>query len=493
MSLNNPHSKEFGINLGKLLQQSVSDIDTCIVKLSQPHIHRATGPMFKIGKKIVAELNLTPATYQKNRRRTTTSLQNPVPAKRRATTSTVIQNDTPVAGNNDSHHVTVVPVPLVTSEQSANNQVENSSQSQVQGDFTRDSEYHRKKLMSAAVFNYFMKADDSEQEDLGINVDLELQQTWQRRIMENPNIKLDDVGDALLHALNEILCGGSNYKQLIPTNSSLHSNRTVVFTVLPALTYWIVLHCTWNIFELEDFGIYESQLENHVFRSPQTVRMIRNNLDSNLKVALSVMAGSDRYHSVDHIKMIVKQLKGYGSFTNEQAGAITQAAVTALKEICDESVGINSQVCDRHDKIQGSLYIQTNLVSGQKFQVLRSAGKHTNAILSCLEWMKEHAKRFVDTRTNVMTADEKIVFFLTLEELACSAHENRLEMIQLSDHVKAKLTAESPSLSDSSRKIIADLILIGMNKNQQHVKSVAVNYRKTVPRYASTVHSKRHN
>jgi len=67
-------------------------------------------------------------------------------------------------------------------------------------------------------------------------------------------MKLDDLGDALLHALNELLCGGSNYRQLVPASSSLQCNRSVVVAVHPNMTYWAALHVTWNKYELLDLA-----------------------------------------------------------------------------------------------------------------------------------------------------------------------------------------------------------------------------------------------
>jgi hypothetical protein len=342
-----------------------------------------------------------------------------------------------------------------------------------------DNEYRKKKLMSESIFRYFMEADNDKQQDLGITVDANLQQTWRARIAEQPSVRLHDVGDALLHSLNEILCGGSNYKQLVPASCSLHSNRTVVINVTPSTTYWVVIHCMWNVFELEDFGLFESHLEGKFYRSQEVVNQIKNNLDASLKAALTQMTGSDILPDADHIKIVVKQTTGYGEFTKEQAGSLNNATVTAMKQLCDESVGTNSQLCDRHDKILGTLYIQTNIANNHKYQVLRSTGKHTNAVLSCLEWFREHAKRFVETRRNAMAQDEKLLFFLSLEEVACSEDVNRLEMLQVSQSVKNKFNTESVTLSDQSRIMLADLILIGMNQNQLHVKSIASSFRKS--------------
>jgi len=53
---------EFGINLGYELQRLVDPVE-CVVKLSQPNLHRANGPVFKLGAKIVRDCKLTPSVY----------------------------------------------------------------------------------------------------------------------------------------------------------------------------------------------------------------------------------------------------------------------------------------------------------------------------------------------------------------------------------------------------------------------------------------------
>jgi len=65
----NQNSKHFSVALGKLLQQHVSDTETCIVKMSQPHIHRATGPVFHLLRETVDILQLQPALFQQRHTR----------------------------------------------------------------------------------------------------------------------------------------------------------------------------------------------------------------------------------------------------------------------------------------------------------------------------------------------------------------------------------------------------------------------------------------
>jgi len=53
--------------------------------------------------------------------------------------------------------------------------------------------------MSSAIFQYFMKADSDQ---LQVKVSAELQKVWTRKQETGEVRKVDDLGDALLHALN---------------------------------------------------------------------------------------------------------------------------------------------------------------------------------------------------------------------------------------------------------------------------------------------------
>src|SRR5664279_6567448 len=70
--------------------------------------------------------------------------------------------------------------------------------------------------------------------------------------------------------------------------------------------------------------------------------------------------------------------------------ALTNSALQAMKAICDEAAGTDSRMYYQNTKKEGWRYIRTS-ESGKKFQVKRSYGKHTNAIVPYLNWMKENA------------------------------------------------------------------------------------------------------
>ena len=141
-------------------------------------------------------------------------------------------------------------------------------------------------------------------------------------------------------------------------------------------------------------------------------------------------------------------------------------------------MGPNSKLLERRDKILGSRYVRTLKEFDRMHQVVSSTGKHTNAVLSCLEWMKRNLADYVKTRREFINETEKKIFFHALLQLARS-QENRMEMLVMSGTAKAKML--SGALSDKIsqdrqfKRNIADLVLISMSKNQQHVKAIAAN------------------
>ena len=262
------------MDLGRALQRQV-EVEKCVVKMSQPHIHRGTGPMFKLGAGIVAACELKESTtYSMAHRKS------------------------------------------VASEQTA--------------------EYKRKKEMSAKIFRYVMEAEKEQLVEMGLEVDCELQQQWKEKIGRGELDQLHDLGDAMLHGLSEILCGASNYRPLTPVTPTLHVNRTVVISVHPDKTYWIVLNCTWNLFTIENVGVYESKLVANVpYKSTLTVDGIAEALDRGLSDALRQPQQSSMYAQVEVIKVIVKQIREDAStgLTPAAAGALTNSTVDAMKKI----------------------------------------------------------------------------------------------------------------------------------------------------------------
>ena len=84
-----------------------------------------------------------------------------------------------------------------------------------------------------------------------------------------------------------------------------------------------------------------------MYKEKSTVKKIRSTLPDELQTALTDTSAGDMYKPVDHIKMVVKQLKGFKAFTKKQAGTLTNSTSDALKQLCDESAGTDSHLCDQ--------------------------------------------------------------------------------------------------------------------------------------------------
>ena len=319
----------------------------CIVQMSSPHIHRANGPLFHLGDEIVETLQLQPVTYLQRRSR----------AESNPSVVGIQKADVEAADVEPSNKTMAICA--------------QESVSQI---------YRAKKKMSAAMFRYIINADEEQQRQMKLTVDNKLQKYWLEKIASDSSVKLDDIGDALLHALDEVLCGSSQFQQLVPTAPSVHVNRTVTVAVFPDTTYWVVLNCRWNTFVFENFGTFTSRLRNAYYKDPSTVAAIKRNMEdcNDLWIALSVFKGNETYDTVDHIKFVVKQLTGHTELglKNEEAGSLTDATTKAMKLICDGVIGMNSKLCDRRDRILGSMYCRISTLHHceRKFQVVNSTG-----------------------------------------------------------------------------------------------------------------------
>jgi hypothetical protein len=463
MSILHQLNKQFCTQFGRFLQ-SFFNLKSCIVKLSQPNNHGRTGPLFKLGTDIVSECNLVPISY---------SYADCVKAKRPQQTDDVytLSDKRPRLdeSKNDSGSVN----PNVSEEVAS---VKTKSQLQ-------NEQYRMKKSMSAAVFNYFITATQSQQLEMQVLIDDELQQLYRQRADIH---KYDDLGDALLHALKPILCGGSNYRQLVPKSITTNSNRTVVLTILPTTVYWAVTKCSWNVFEIEEVGFVDITLENLTYSSEVALMRIRHTLSK--IVAITEFSGKDSFcSSTNFIKVIVKQLKANGKekLNRKAAGALTNSTVMAVTKLCDDALKDGTLYCNKN-KTEGWTYSRTCKLSGNKYQVTRSTGKHTNAIICCLEWMRENVTDFVKNRTLRLNRSGQVKFFNALRTLAYSGKKDKsLEMVRLSEHFQHQL--KQSTLSDiSTATTLSDLILIALNNNQQYISAVAEHYRIIPSKYSPT-------
>jgi hypothetical protein len=337
-----------------------------------------------------------------------------------------------------------------------------------------------------------MTADDEKLQDMKLQIDETVTRFYKSKLENENSIKLDDLGDATLHALRDVLCGSSNYKQALPKVTSLYDNRTIAISLFPDTIYWCVISCKWNSFVLEGLGAYEwrSLNETDYYLDNAFVERIVNyiantNISSQMQLGTSLqcMDGSNVYTPTNHIKVVVKQQSVYdkrGKMTREIAGALTTSTTKAMRKICDDVIKVeNSQLFFPKSKDSGVIYMRTNRENGLKMQVKQSTGKHLNAVLCFLGWFRENLPKYVEERRLTLDNDEKCLFFKALRNVTQKG-DSHLELLEFSDNVKAFITSDNNfTLSEEHTRNFSDIILMALSSNQQHVKAVAANYRQS--------------
>jgi hypothetical protein len=470
MSAKNKNSKAMNVRLGQLLQREV-DLMHCIVRISSPHLHRQTGPMFKLGDDIVQHCELSPAQYNYS-----PTLEREIAQKFEHHNSDSNNSDEDGSQNGISRG---------QSQSAAAIKRRNNIQ-------LARKEYHHKKNMSVKIWKYFISASKQQQEDMQVLIENEIQQWFSHKLQSHPRMKLDDYGDALLHALNGLLCGSSNYQQLLPTSPILHNNRSIILTILPSEAYFVSLNCSWEKLIIEDIQKCPMVLSGLTYKDTETIEPILKSFPPNILDSLmcwdvigSNIVGS--HATTSQIRIIVKQLKGHkGSQVNgPAAGALTNTTVQVMEEICD-LYAPNSSLCSKNTRSEGYIYRRTCNRTGRKSQIRRSTGKHTNSILACLEWMKENASDFVIKRPLRMGKRKQMKFINALCALSEKQSMDRhIERVQISDNAAMQFQ----DLCNSSKKdklVFSDLILIGLNDNQQYVSAISSNYRQRSQRIVRT-------
>ena len=96
--------------------------------------------------------------------------------------------------------------------------------------------------------------------------------------------------------------------------------------------------------------------------------------------------------------------------------------------------------------------------------------------------MRQNFPDFVERRREFLSEAEKNTFFHAMRKHAQS-NERSMEMLQMSDIVRTKFCSDEMAarmeFDKTLARNIADLVLVTMSKNQQHVKAIAANSGKT--------------
>jgi hypothetical protein len=331
--------------------------------------------------------------------------------------------------------------------------------------------------MSTRLFKYLVNADIDDQKNMGLQINANLQTEWKRRLTADPNCRVHDLGDAFLHALDEIVCKMTNYRQLMSTDPVLNNNRSTILYFMMDQVYWVTVSCYFNKFVLEDIGSCKPNYERRTYLKEMNFDRVIRNFPDHLKLAMSAHDGAKLFPPVDCLRIIVRQTSHYDRNIAAQLGSLTNRVVEAMEYFV---TGIEPSSKESKTKIPHYRYLRT-LSNGKQCEVVRSSGKHTNNIITLLDWITKYHPSFAQSRAIRLAPLSQFEFYQLLLDASqknASTSGNKactVEMIEISPAVQRTLVA---SKSDFAKgKIFGDLILDVLNQNQKHIKAIANHHR----------------
>jgi hypothetical protein len=333
------------------------------------------------------------------------------------------------------------------------------------------------KGMSQRLFTYLMNASPSDQSDMKMIINPPLQDVWRKKIAASSSqLRLHDLGDAFLHAIDEVICKMTNYRQLVPCDPVLSNNRSILFYFLQTKVYWVVITCYFNKFVLEDFDWYSPSYERVRCFKDMDIDLITEDLPETLKIALTDHSGNGVFPPVDTIKIIMRQTSHYKKYMAARLGCLVNNAVKAF-EIYVSQIDPSS----KESRFTKPLYKYIRAMkNGKKFEIVRSRGRHTNTIITFLELMDEIDPDYSQSRQLRLAPMSQKEFFLKLTNV-CQKNIKRANkpckfgMFFISPTAQSRILAvtQHPEQLRSG-----DLILDLLNQNQKYLKALANEHNK---------------
>jgi RecA/RadA recombinase len=262
-------------------------------------------------------------------------------------------------------------------------------------------DYREKKARSQKIFRYLMECCESDLEDTKITIGDKVREWWNAckpQVNSGDTFlsgRLHDLGDAFLHAIDEVVCQVSNYRQLIPADPVLQNNRTIIVHYLREKVYWVIITCYFNKFVLEDLGHYETHFTTAtIFKMLDPEEDFVRYFPPSLHAAISYHDGHAIYPAVDKIKIIVHQASSKTKETARQLGCLTNTAVVAMEYYLTNIAAVAKE----GKTLKPRYKYQRILDDGKIFEVTRSIGKHTNNIITLLDWVTQNNETYTKDR-----------------------------------------------------------------------------------------------
>jgi hypothetical protein len=167
------------------------------------------------------------------------------------------------------------------------------------------------------------------------------------------------------------------------------------------------------------------------------------------------------------------------NISSPNAEALTNATYEAVKLRLKEKSTDNSGIITSSSKTKADIFTFSN---GDKIELSRSAGKHTNATLCCVDWMTKNAPSMVNSRHFRLNYVQKISLFDALRDVCRQPNDAdrdilQFERISIARRCSLKLACELFSMAQKA--ILADLLMIALNANSQYISATVSSYRRS--------------
>jgi hypothetical protein len=277
---------------------------------------------------------------------------------------------------------------------------------------------------------------------MNLHINSAVQTYWQNKLKADPNLRVHDLGDAFLHAIDEIVCKVSNYRQLIASDPVLKNNRSTILYFLLEQVFWVTVSCYFNKFILEDMGSYKPNYNKMTYFKEMEFSRVFKNWPDCMKLAISSHDCGNIFPQVDTIRIIVRQTSDKDKQLACQLGCLTNRAVEAMEDYITTLAPSSSSKVVRMKIPHYKCSI--TLDNGKNYEVSRSTGKHTNNLITLLDWISKNDPNFAQSRTLRLAPISQHEFYQSLvaasENNPESSKPCSVEMIEISPMAQLKLT-----------------------------------------------------
>ncbi len=321
--------------------------------------------------------------------------------------------------------------------------------------------YKKQKDVSQKLMELF--ASDKDLDHLEVVIPLHVRE-YLRQLMKTS--KLDDVGDAFLHACREVLCGSSNYREFIPGQTLFQTNRCVAVRIVANWFVLVVLHIDNLTFTLEHVECFNTNLDqsNIVFKDLHiTDQIFLDAIPRSFSESLEFQGSSAVFTPVNTIHFLIRHT----------SGRIPHSIMLKLLAYIEKSLKDRSDFAGVQQTSFFKSNRQTFRFEGNKLLFMQqTSGKHVDA-RQVLPTTFENIPSMTAERGSghrMLTEDEVTDFYQTMLTASSKVDDGTFGTLDnlripkdLLPAMKACFDIQTTLLTRNAGKWLSDLVLCSLN------------------------------